>query len=287
MGLRLALIFCRALSGILFFIFSKIWHYRREVVFDNLTASFPELDADQIKQTARSYFKHLADLIVEPFLIRNLTKGQLRALTEFENLRLIKKLLDEQKSIVLVASHVGNWEYLHLLPAFTGCEVFAAYSPVANKFVNKALMQMRGRFGVQLIAKRDWYRFVMRRRDKQPAIFVTIADQRPETPSGHNMHFMNQKTYFQPGAARLAANLNCALVYLDVVQQARHAYSFRFDLITSDAGRQDESYLMQCYARGLETTIQRKPELWLWSHKRWQFRLRQQTTKPSREQVFV
>ncbi|WP_439556357.1 lysophospholipid acyltransferase family protein, partial [Dyadobacter sp.] len=224
-GLGLALIFCRTLSGILFFVLSKIWHYRRKVVFDNLAASFPELSADQIKQTAHSYFRHLADLIAESLLIAHLTDRQLRALTRFENINLIQKLLREQKSIVLVASHVGNWEYLHLLPALTGCEVFAAYSPVTNQWIDKAFMQMRSRFGVQLIAKRDWYRFVLQRREKQPAIFITIADQRPEKPGEHCIHFLNQKTFFQPGAARLASKLDCALVYLDVSQTARNAYN--------------------------------------------------------------
>ncbi|WP_439558658.1 LpxL/LpxP family acyltransferase [Dyadobacter sp.] len=50
---------------------------------------------------------------------------------------------------------------------------------------------------------------------------------------------------------------------------------------------QDEGYLMQCYAQRLETTIRRHPELWLWSHKRWQFRLRQETPKPSQVAIFT
>ncbi|WP_229206941.1 lysophospholipid acyltransferase family protein [Dyadobacter crusticola] len=287
LGLRLALIFCRALSSIIFFVFTKIWRYREEVVLSNLSASFPDFGADQIKHTVRSYFKHLADLIVEPLLIRNLTKAQLSTLVEFENISLIKSLLAEQKSIVLIASHAGNWEYLHLLPVFTECEVFAAYSPVSNRFINNALMRMRSRFGVQLIAKSDWYRSVMKRGRKQPAIFVTVADQRPEVPGKICIDFLNQKTFFQPGAARIATNIGCALVYLDVFQKARNTYSFGFELITDAAQKQDEANLIDCYVKTLEKTIRRQPELWLWSHKRWQFRVRQAATEHRREPVSV
>lgn len=272
---RLALRGWHSLSDVIFLILVKLWPYRRNVILINLARCFPNLSEKEVKQMVTAYFRHLADLIVAPFMISNLKRSELDRLVKYENIGLIRELLEQNKSIVLMASHYGNWEYLLSLPLQTNCQVLAAYSPVSNKLIDGWLCKMRSKFGVKLIPKSEWYRQTLGWCERTPAIFVTIADQRPPESGKYYLDFMNLKTFIQSGAARIAINRNAAVVYLDVVKEGRNAYRFRFNLITTQASRLGEADIMERYYKSLETTIRRQPELWLWSHNRWKFSARQ------------
>lgn len=272
---RLALRGWRSLSDVIFVVLVNLWPYRRNVVLINLARCFPNLSEREVKQMLTAYFRHLADLIVAPFMLSNVKKNELDQLVMYDNIELIRELLAQNKSIVLMASHYGNWEYLLSLPLQTNCQVLAAYSPVSNRLVNSWLCKMRSRFGIKLIPKSEWYRQALGWCERTPAIFVTIADQRPPESGKYYLDFMNRKTFIQSGAARIAINRNAAVVYLDVVRKERNAYCFKFNLITANASRLGEADIMERYYKALETTIKRQPELWLWSHNRWKFSARQ------------
>ncbi|MCF0070975.1 lysophospholipid acyltransferase family protein [Dyadobacter sp. CY261] len=268
---RLALWGWRSLSGLIFRVLINLWPYRRNMVLVNMSRCFPTRSDKEIRQMVTAYFRHLADLIVEPFMISRMPHGGLGWLVHYENTQLIDKLLQEKKRIVLMASHYGSWEYLLSLPLQTNCEVLAAYTPVSNKWLNAWLLKLRGRFGAVMVPKSEWYRKAIGWDKGSPAIFVTIADQRPPESGKYYLNFMNRKTFVQSGAARIAIQGDCAVVYLDVSQRKRNTYHFRFRLITEKPRELGEAGIMEHYYKALENTIERQPELWLWSHNRWKF----------------
>ncbi|MET7253500.1 lysophospholipid acyltransferase family protein [Dyadobacter fermentans] len=271
---RLALWGWRSLSDLIFLVLFRLWPYRRNMVLLNMARCFPTRSEKEIRQMVTAYFRHLADLIVEPFMIGGVARGSLGKLVSYENTALIERLLREKKHIVLMASHYGSWEYLLSLPLQTDCQVLAAYSPVSNKWINSWLLKLRGRFGAVMIPKSEWYRRTLGWNAESSAIFVTIADQRPPESGKYYLNFMNRKTFVQSGAARIAVQRDCAVVYLDVTRRERNAYDFRFRLITAQARELGEAGIMEHYYKALENTIERQPEFWLWSHNRWKFHSR-------------
>ena len=275
LGFRLALRGWQSLAALIFLFLVRIWPYRRNMVLVNMARCFPTRSEKEIGQMTRDYFRHLSDLVVEPLMLSNMKHSDLDRLVRYENTALLDRLLREKKHIVLMASHYGSWEYLFSLPLQTDAQVLAAYSPVSNRRVDGWLRKVRGRFGVMLVPKSEWYRKTMEWREDKPAIFVTIADQRPPESGKYYLHFMNRKTFVQSGAARIAVRRDCAVVYLDVTQSARHNYHFRFRLITAEARQLGEAGIMEHYYKALESTIQRQPALWLWSHNRWKFASRE------------
>ncbi|MGV3603281.1 MAG: lysophospholipid acyltransferase family protein [Dyadobacter fermentans] len=272
---RLALWGWRSLANLIFWVLLKLWPYRRNLVLVNMARCFPTRSEKEIRQMVTAYFRHLADLVVEPFMIRKMPHGGLGRFVHYENTALIDRLIGEKKSIVLMASHYGSWEYLLSLPLQTDCDVLAAYSPVSNKWLDAWLLKLRGRFGVTMIPKSEWYRRTLGWNAESSAIFVTIADQRPPESGKYYLDFMNRKTFIQSGAARIAVQRDCAVVYLDVTKTERNTYHFRFRLITAEARQLGEAGIMEHYYKALENTIERQPELWLWSHNRWKFHSRQ------------
>ena len=64
------------------------------------------------------------------------------------------------------------------------------------------------------------------------------------------------------------------VVYLDIDRTRRSKYVLHFTLITPDASKTDESYIINKYISLLETDIRRNPSNWLWSHRRWKLSVR-------------
>ncbi|SKB48985.1 lysophospholipid acyltransferase family protein [Dyadobacter psychrophilus] len=261
----------RLVSHFIYMIFAHIWPYRKKVILKNLTVCFPALSENEKAELTNKYYRHLANLIVEPFMVRNIAEKDLAKFVSYGNPSVIHRLLSEKKDIVLMVSHYGNWEYLFSMPLLTDSNVLAAYSPVSNAMLNEKLKKLRSRFGIKLVPKANWYRSAVNWRDKKPAIFVSIADQRPPAAGKNIIKFFNCDTYIQSGAARIAIRRNSAVVYLDVQKRGANRYNFRFTLLAEEAEKLGETEIMKLYYTELEKNIKRQPELWLWSHNRWKF----------------
>lgn len=280
-----SILFWRVTSHFIYLVFRHIWPYRKEVILKNLTICFPNLSNAEKARLTNKYYRHLANLIVEPLMVRNIAQKDLAKFVSYGNLSVIHQLLSEKKDVVLLVSHYGNWEYLFSMPLLTNSNVLAAYSPVSNGMLNEKLKKLRSRFGIKLIPKTNWYRSAVNWCDNKPAIFVNIADQRPPVAGKNVIEFFNRETYIQSGAARIAIKRNSAVVYLDVQKRGAHKYSFRFNLLVEEAGKMGETEIMKLYYTELEKNIKRQPELWLWSHNRWKFGF--STTLPSKKPINV
>ena len=261
--------FFEGLANIIFIFLSKIIRYRKNVIHKNFKNSFPEISEQKEAELVNSYYRHLSDLIVEPFLINNLKEKDINNIVEYENIHLLTKLHRSGKDVLLLASHYGNWEYLLTLPLVTDYEVLAVYSQISNSIINRYMESLRSRFGVRLVKKSDWYRTVLNETRERPKMYVMIADQRPIFPFKNSVHFLEQKTYVQSGCERISEKLNCAVVYADTQKVARHKYRFKFLLMGENNVKKQPGGVLEEYYHLLEKTIVRNPSDWLWSHDRW------------------
>jgi KDO2-lipid IV(A) lauroyltransferase len=268
---RLLRLVCNKVSDLLFFVLVYNYPYRKKLILKNLGKAFPQLSTAELSKLSTAYYRHMADLVTEPFLVGLCKQKDLHRLVRYENLAVIRKIMDRGKDVILMASHYGNWEYLLSLPMELNREVLTAYSPLSNSWLNNLLRKMRGKYGMGLIPKQDWYRASLKFTSSQPAVFIAVADQRPLGVSKETVQFFDQKTYLQCGAARVARQRDAVMIYLDVKKRSRNVYTYRFVELPAPTGETDAASGMAEYYSQLEKTITRQPELWLWSHNRWKF----------------
>ena len=69
--------FLYKISDITYFLIFHVIGYRKKVVFENLTNSFPEKSKKEINLIARKYYHHLADLIFESVKLYNMTDEEI------------------------------------------------------------------------------------------------------------------------------------------------------------------------------------------------------------------
>ena len=67
----------------------------------------------------------------------------------------------------------------------------------------------------------------------------------------------------------MATKFDYGVVYLDIYKPRRGYYEVSFQLITDNAKESKQYEITRAYVKLLEEHIQKHPENWLWSHRRW------------------
>jgi KDO2-lipid IV(A) lauroyltransferase len=237
----------------------------------NLRNSFPGKSEEQIKTIAQRFYRHLCDNFIESFYVLNMSEKEIRKRYRYKNPELIRQLLRKDKSIILVMGHYGNWDWLCSLPLYFDQEVFAIYHPLTNRYFDELFNRIRNKFGVRLIQMKTAYREMLSAaKNHIPTITLFLADQRPVRSSIHYWTtFLNQETPVLTGSESIAKKLDQAVVFADIQKIRRGYYDVGFKLVCENPRQNKEFEVTETHTRILEEIIVRKPEYWLWSHKRW------------------
>lgn len=106
-------------------------------------------------------------------------------------------------------------------------------------------------------------------RNKLYTVFV-LADQSPALHEpDYFVSFLGRRTAFYNGMEKVARALDYAVIYLDIVRRKRGFYQVEVKVITESAANTQPNEITIQYVELLEQNIDRQPDNWLWSHKRW------------------
>ncbi len=258
-------------SNGLYFILYKILGYRREVVLTNLRNSFPHKTEEEINTIAKSYYKYLCDLFLETFKTLTIDKKTMLEHCYFnpQAKALFDKLAAENKSIILVMGHLGNWEWSgNTVSLQLKQQLYVIYHPISNKYFDWLMYKMRTRFGTKLIAMKDTFREMLENRKELNAT-AFIADQTPAPENAYWTTFLNQDTPVFKGAELIARKINYPIVYATVKRVKRGYYEIFAEVICEEPKQTSEGEISELHTRKLEEDIIAQPEVWLWSHRRW------------------
>ncbi len=257
-------------DGVYFLLYYVIG-YRKEIVLTNLRNAFPEKTDKEIKRLRKDFYHYLCDLFLETFKTLTISKNTMIQRCEFtpETIALFKKYTDENKSIILVMGHIGNWEWGgNTFSILCKQRLYVIYHPLRNKQFDSLLYNMRSRFGTGLIAMRDTFReMVNLRKDVTATAF--IADQTPPPEGAYWTTFLNQDTPVFKGTEKIARKMNYPIVYAFVKRVKRGRYVVHAETLIEEPAKTNEGEISELHTRRLERDIKEFPETWLWSHRRW------------------
>lgn len=258
-------------SDLIFFVFYYFAGYRRKVVANNLKNSFPDKTEEELKTIEKKFYHHLCDLFVETFKLTHLSNRQLMKRMPLKNPELLDKLYHEGHDIVAILGHYGNWEWLLSLPLFTEYQTVSIYKPLQNKHFDKFMMNNRTKNGMILSPMSNIIRDIISlRRGKIKSLFAFLNDQTP--PKGdikYWTNFLNQDTPVYTGAEKIASKYDMSVVFFNVNKIKRGYYNFTVELLFEHSAGLPEHVITDAHVRRLEEIIRSRPELWIWSHRRW------------------
>ncbi len=262
------------ISDLIYFILYRIAGYRKRVVRENLTASFPDRSPQQIDRIEREFYRHFADLIVETVKLLHFTDRQVRRRIETCGYEELNRTSADGRPLFIMLGHYGNWEWV---PAVTlhcrkGIACGQIYRQQHDPAMDWIMLRLRSRFGTFSIPQAQAFRSILRRTHAGEQLLMGfIADQRPNSENlNHWTEFLHQDTAYAPGGEEIGRRIDAHYYYLDVDKTRRGHYRMTFRPIVPDADLIHEEYphTLQ-FMRMLQSTIERQPAYWLWSHKRW------------------
>ncbi|WP_160292094.1 lysophospholipid acyltransferase family protein [Pedobacter lusitanus] len=256
------------LGKMLYFMSYRVFRYRYNVVLQNLSRSLPAKSYPEIQQIAKEYYKHLVCMVIETVKLFSVSKQSLDQKVQLVNTELLLHYHQQNRNIIAVLGHYGNWEYLNILPARLPFKTNAIYKPLSSPVMNKLVHYVRGRFGMQLIPANQALRHLLKQKD-QPQLSIFIADQFPGTSDQNKFDFMHQSTNMFNGAEKLAIATNAVVVYLEINRKPDNSWEIDFSLITESPKETCNQEITRSFAQKLQHTISVAPSYWLWSHKRW------------------
>ena len=245
--------------------------YRKQIIYNNLRTSFPELAEEDVRRLRRKYYRHLSQVMVESIKAMHWSVDRLKKRIILKNPGFIEEMAAKDENLVILAGHTGNWEWLPGLVAPYGYDLLGVYKPQTSKFFNRITVRIRRKKGVYPISMRETARAIKSRENSErPKALLLIADQIPAKPDIHFWaDFLNQKTAWFTGGEKIAKKYELPVVFMQVLRTARGKYEGTIVPISLDPAKEKDEEITRRYVRELEKNIKTQAESWLWSHRRW------------------
>lgn len=259
----------RGLVSLLFMLLYPIISYRKKVVQDNLQKVFPTHTLKKMKEIQKAFYrqflKNFEDLI--PLLIQG-KKAVCKSIV-VENIDLLNELALLNKPIIMVTAHYGSWEKaFSALPIFIKKPVGLVYTPVKSHYFGDLLLQIRTRFGLNLITRYTFKEHIAAHLN-QTYFYIMPSDQRPVDPKkSFWTPFLGIETPLLFGVEKHAVQYNLPVLYLHI-KDVGHLCHINFSLICMHGKETEYGFITKKYAELLEKQIVDDPTQWLWSHRRW------------------
>ncbi|MCG9970072.1 lysophospholipid acyltransferase family protein [Christiangramia crocea] len=259
-------------------IFVLVYHligYRRKTVKENLRLVFPKMPEAEIKRIEKKFYRHMCDMFLEMIKSISISEKELKKRFVFTNLEYLRKLENMNKSIIVMCGHYASYEWMNALQLYNlKFHAFGIYKRIRNKHFDRLAKKIRGRYNGTLISTYNATEKI--RYNEENGIkgyYAMIADQSPKiNRAKHWIHFMGIRVPVFEGSDRLARKLDMNVVYLQVKKKNRGYYEATMVPVTEDAQKDPEHYITESFIKLLEEQIRKKPEYYLWTHKRWKHR---------------
>ena len=259
-----------ALSDIGYVIIYHVVGYRKAVVYDNLRNAFPEKSEDERRQIARKFYRFLPDLLVEAIKMRSIPAAAVEKRMSLHHTEELDRHLQAGKGVIAVTAHYGNWELgIHRISLYMEHPALIIYKPLRNKTFDQVYNAVRRRFGAIMVPLKQTLRKIAAYRQR-PHISVFVADQTPGRSDSHYViRFLNQDTPVYRGVEKIAKATGFPVVFCHIDRVKRGHYSCTFTTLVEEPAELPEHSITDIHNKFTEEIIRRKPELWLWSHRRW------------------
>jgi len=284
---KLPLKFHYFMGDILSWIAEKLLRYRTDVVWINLSRSFPEMKYKELKKVYRDFYRHFGEIFAETIWFAAATYKRLfkSGIVTVTNPEEINDIFLSTPSMTVLSTHCGNWE---LMGGFLGYRTSSGVkvaieeehiqvvykklsNPVSDEVFRRnrvAALEIVGT-SCEIESSNILRQTLKQKNDRKVYIYPT--DQAPYRKAGKHPigEFMSQPTNVMLGSVGVACKLSHSVMYMKMKRVERGRYEMTLIPICRDASQLTPEELMRKYYDLLEEEIRETPANWLWTHKRW------------------
>jgi KDO2-lipid IV(A) lauroyltransferase len=184
----------------------------------------------------------------------------------------VEAALAAGRGALLVTAHIGNWELHGMAHGWLFGPIGVVARPLDNPALDARLCDVRRRPGNTVIYKKRALPQVLRLlRENRGVAF--LIDQNVQAGDGVFVDFFGRPAATTTVAAALALKTGCALIptHTELGDDGRYALVYEPPLAAPSTGDRaaDVRRLTQRLTGVIEGWVRRRPEQWLWLHRRW------------------
>jgi Kdo2-lipid IVA lauroyltransferase/acyltransferase len=261
------------LSGILYLLAYYVARHRHRVIREQLAKVFPDKSERERAAIHRRFLKNFCDVLVETVRSMSIAPEDMIRRVRAVNLEVLHAPLRAGRAVMVVTSHLCNWEWL--LQGMTlqmGYPVDAAYKPLHDAWAERLMLEVRSRFGARLVAAKELLGDFLARRAVVRVVAIN-ADQAPvSTDKRYWTTFLGQDTAFYVGAEQIARGMRMPIIYALMRRVGRGRYEVEFRELWDGREALEPNAVTERYARACEADVRAHPADWLWSYRRWKLK---------------
>lgn len=258
------------ISDLVFLIVYYLVGYRKKLVYNNLKTVFPEKDNKEILKMRKEFYRHFVDIFMEMIKTFSISQAELNKRFNIKNYEVLEKIYQNNKSVLVMTSHYGNWEWAVNLGEPLQFKRFVVYARIQNKVISDKVISSRERFGIHLIEKSETSKTMLHNYKNQIlSLYGFISDQSPMLHKSYYWtQFLGQRVPVLIGAESLAKKFDLAVVYMHIQKVKRGFYQATFEYITENPKEYKDYELTDKYLEICEKEIRENPIYYFWTHNR-------------------
>ncbi len=259
-----------AFSDILYFVVYYIIGYRKKVVRYNLKLSFPNKSKQERLEIEKKTIQHFLDTFMEMIKSFTISKKEISERFQYKNIEILQDFYSKNKSLIIMAGHYANWEWVVNVNNLVPYNGYAAYKKIKNKYFEQKVKSSRTKFGAYFIPTKEFMDLMQGHADKKElAIYGLLSDQSPKLNKAHYWsNFMGVNVPVHTGAEMLAKKYNYPVIYFQTERIKRGYYKSTVMVLAENPRDYKDYQITDHFLKELESQIRNKPEFYFWTHKR-------------------
>ena len=276
----LSSLFRRLPAGLALFIgrlLGLIWYYlvpiRRGVVRQQLARAFgSSMTKRELRRAARGVFENLGLNVVEFLRLDPDRPEDIRNMVRAVGMGNFRRAEAKGRGVLVLTAHFGNWDLLCCSQALSGHPITILSKTIKPAWLNRYWMETRRRCGVTVLPDRGVLSELLKSLDNG-AVIGFVIDQHMPPKRGIAVDFFGRPASTSPGLARLALLSGAPVVPIFLFRESggRHRMEI-MEAVDIEHGRDENETLAlstRRYNEVLEAVVRRRPDHWLWLHRRW------------------
>jgi KDO2-lipid IV(A) lauroyltransferase len=215
--------------------------------------------------TAPRVFANVGRTLFESLNLRPFLNAGKQAV-HCENLTQIKEWTKEERPIIALTAHTGNWDLLAAWVISEGIPLTTIGREARSPSAQAVLKSIRNGYGIETIWRSDrsgMKRLISCLKERRVVAALIDQDTRVESIA---VPFFGQSVKTPVSLITLGLKMNARFVSAFIVRTG--GSRFTLSIAELDAPRNEFEILLQYNSR-LEEIIRKHPDQWVWFHKRW------------------
>lgn len=242
--------------------------YRRLGLHNVGIAFGAEKSPQEMRRLVRRHFQRLGENLLSGLKLAAMPLDKARTNVRIENADAAHRELRSGRPVVLILSHIGNWELqAQMLPVAIGyVRNSTIYQPLRNRYIDKHVRTLRGRAGVELFDRNEGFQKAIELLRGGGAIGI-LSDQHAGD-QGLWVPFFGKLASTTSLPALLAKRTGAALLGTAIYTESPGRWRISFTDRIDTPG--DSVEALTAKANDLiATQTRRAPEDGFWLHNRW------------------